>query len=135
MSVISCLIANNHVLKSIDFRYNPKINTVEGSGALGRALSTNTTAQVEFVYMDRWSLSPTTITLELVNVNLAPYDMVLMGAVLRWNTTIQELNIRENVICGVKTLKEDGHDLEGFKQLFHFYFCAFYEQPLIHSFF
>lgn len=118
LAVISCLIANNAVLRSIDFRANPKINTIEGSGALGSALSKNQTARVEYVFMDRWSLGPTTVELNLTLANLAPYDMVLMGAVLRWNTTLQTLILRQNNICGVKTLtQEEGYDLEGLQQL------------------
>ena len=117
LSVIACLISGNPFLKSIDLRLNPQINSTTGAGALGSALMSNQRARVEFVYVDRYELSPTTVTLSMPNANLGPSDMVLLGAVLKWNHTLKELVLKDNMMCGVATCTVEGHNLHGAKQL------------------
>jgi len=117
LSVIACLISGNPILKSIDLRFNPQINSTQGAGALGNALMNNRRARVEFIFMDRYEVSPTTVTLALVNASLSPNDMVLLGAVLKWNDTLKELVLKDNLICGVAACTIEGHDLQGLKQL------------------
>merc|ERR1712216_463474 len=51
------------------------------------------------------------------NANLGPSDMALLGAVLKWNHTLKEFLLKNNMMCGVATCTAEGHNLHGAKQL------------------
>ena len=97
------------IVLSFDFRifFNSPLtdinisgNKISGDGkrAIGKALLSSSTSKLQFLTCDEWSIRPDTTELSLVGKRLGPADAQLMAGVIKFNSALKTLDLRNNEI-------------------------------------